>query len=587
MLLKIFLFIWKEYRVKTIVATILMTVVGLLNGISVVSIVPFINVIRTEDAPGAYTVVSVFEKFFASMGAALSPLNLLFFLFGLLCLKSVLTVWKNILLRAMRIDVEIDRKSNLYGLILNAQLSYLYHFKFGRIANVIINETRMIGMLINYIARFSTCIINMMVYVAVAYIISWQLTIVTAALSILIYLLISRVFVRVKKLGYEVANVNNYIQELINYSLSGYKIVKSFVAETIVSQRLAYYLARLKKANIKLVVIESLLGSIYEPLIVLVAIIMYLVYRFDLAVFLTFLVALFRMYQSFKDIQNTHLKMAQFVASLEMYDETVSGFQKHQYHQEKEGPLFTQLKETISFNNVIYSYKTSKHDFTLGPISVTIPRGKVIGFVGKSGSGKSTCVDLVEGFLVPDSGTVELDGKSLSDYDMASFRKKVGYVSQDIFMINDTIAKNIAFGDKTITQEQIENACKLADADEFIQLLPERYDTMLGEGGTRLSGGQKQRIALARALVRNPEILILDEATSALDNESERQVQKSIDALSGELTIIVIAHRFTTVQNADYIYMLEDGKIVEEGTFDTLLAQDGKFHQMYSIGQAR
>jgi ABC-type multidrug transport system fused ATPase/permease subunit len=168
---------------------------------------------------------------------------------------------------------------------------------------------------------------------------------------------------------------------------------------------------------------------------------------------------------------------------------------------------------------------------------------------------------------------------------MTSFRKRVSYVSQDLFLLNDTLFRNIAFGDQNITLAQVQEACRLAQAQEFIEALPLGYDTVLGEHGASLSGGQKQRIALARALTRKPDILILDEATSALDNESEKQVQAAIESLSGDITIIVIAHRLSTVRNADYLYLFENGRIIEEGSFDALLDRRGKFFDLHTIAQ--
>jgi ABC-type multidrug transport system fused ATPase/permease subunit len=309
----------------------------------------------------------------------------------------------------------------------------------------------------------------------------------------------------------------------------------------------------------------------------------YLFYKFELAAFLTFLIASYRMYGSFQEIQNTHYKMAGHVPSLEMYDETLSGFVSNQYPDITSGIEFQTLIQQITFNQVSFAYKISKSQFILGPVDLKIEKGKMVGLVGRSGSGKSTCVDLMVGLLRSDNGTIEIDGRTLFDYSLSSFRKKVAYVSQDIFLLNATIFKNIAFSDDSVTLERVKDACALAYATEFIEELPEKYQTLLGEHGTRLSGGQKQRIALARALVRKPEILILDEATSSLDNESEKQVQLAIDALSREMTIIVIAHRLSTVKNADYIYMFEDGKIIEEGTFGSLLEQRGKFFDLYTL----
>jgi subfamily B ATP-binding cassette protein MsbA len=214
-----------------------------------------------------------------------------------------------------------------------------------------------------------------------------------------------------------------------------------------------------------------------------------------------------------------------------------------------------------------------------------IPRAKMTALVGPSGSGKSTLIDLAAALLIPDSGRILVDGVDMRAHSLTAYRRRVGYVTQDIFLLNDTVLNNIVFWDETVSLEDARLACDMAFATEFIAGLPDGFGTVLGEHGARLSGGQKQRISLARALARKPEILILDEATSALDTESERRIQEAIENLSGSMTIIAIAHRLSTVKNADYLYVLEDGKIVEQGTYDDLLVRKGRLFTMHTVSE--
>ena len=388
------------------------------------------------------------------------------------------------------------------------------------------------------------------------------------------------IFLRAEKIGYRIGSLNGMLQGLVNNIVNGYKVIKSFVIERALEKEFGKILIEIRKLELRLVKTESLMKSVLEPLVLGLCLVVYLLFKFDIAVLLAFLVVLYRMYEAFQGIQNTHYKMARHSALLSLYDETLTGLCLHQYPEEDEGIEFKKLEKGIALNGVRFSYVGSEGGFNLGPLDIWIPKGSMVGLVGPSGSGKSTSVDLIEGLLTPDGGKIEIDGIPLDGYNIASFRKKIGYVPQDIFLLNDTVSKNIAFFENNISEQDIIRSCVQANATEMIEKLPEGFKTVLGEKGARLSGGQRQRIALARALVRSPEILILDEATSALDSESERRIQGAIDSLGGDVTRIVIAHRLSTVRNADYIYFIKEGKVVEEGSYDDLMAKNGYFFKM-------
>jgi len=235
----------------------------------------------------------------------------------------------------------------------------------------------------------------------------------------------------------------------------------------------------------------------------------------------------------------------------------------------------------IRFNEVVFGYK--KEEQILKGITLEIESGKTTAIVGQSGSGKSTMIDLLLRLYDVDSGTIEIDKKNIIQYDLPSLRKKIGFVSQDTFIFNASIEENITFGDSYST-EDIKEASELANAREFIEKMPLGYGTIVGDRGMRLSGGERQRIAIARAIIRKPEILILDEATSSLDTVSEKAVQDAISNVAKKCTTIIVAHRLSTILNADRIYVLKDGKITESGTHDELLRNTGDYWRMYNIG---
>ena len=230
---------------------------------------------------------------------------------------------------------------------------------------------------------------------------------------------------------------------------------------------------------------------------------------------------------------------------------------------------------------VCFSYDSDRPVLT--DINIEIKKGSMVAFVGRSGSGKSTLIDIIMGFNEPQRGTISIDGVPLHNFDINSYRKCIGYVPQESVLFNMSIRDNLLWAKEDATVDEIREACLIANAAEFIEQFPGGYDTLAGDRGVRLSGGQIQRIALARAVLRNPDILILDEATSSLDNESERLIQQSIEAIAKKMTVIVIAHRLSTIARADHIYVLQDGRIMEEGTYSHLIEKDGSFSQMHLL----
>ncbi len=271
----------------------------------------------------------------------------------------------------------------------------------------------------------------------------------------------------------------------------------------------------------------------------------------------------------------------------EVYQRGMAGFQRFEEIMDTEPSIkdpaqpisLGQVKGDIDFHDVSFGY--DKERTILHHLSFHIPAGKTVAFVGETGAGKSTLVSLLLRFYEVGDGAITLDGKNLNALAQQDLREHVGLVPQDVFLFGDTIAENIAYGREDASPEEIREAARLAAADEFIDELPHGYDTKVGERGVKLSGGQKQRIAIARVFLKNPPVVIFDEATSALDTQTEKKVQKTLDDLAKNRTTILIAHRLSTVRNADCIYVLDQGHVIEEGSHEELMARRGKYFALY------
>lgn len=295
-----------------------------------------------------------------------------------------------------------------------------------------------------------------------------------------------------------------------------------------------------------------------------------------------FAMATVRLMPSVQQLASMYTKLRYNIVSLEpIYNdlkELAAYNARFKADREKKGQL--QLTHSIQIDNISYRYPDSEIQALRG-ISLNVPKGKAIAFVGASGAGKTTIVDLILGLLEPDKGEIRIDGANIQQ-NLSAWQKNIGYIPQSIYLADETLRSNIAFGipSAEIDDQKVLKAVKLAQLETLIERLPEGLETIIGENGTRLSGGQRQRVGIARALYHEPEVLVMDEATSALDNITEKQITQAIESLKGERTLIMIAHRLTTVKNCDMLYFMEEGKIVEQGTYEDLVHSNIRFREM-------
>jgi ABC-type multidrug transport system fused ATPase/permease subunit len=553
---------------------------GLFESVSITLIIPLLEGVGSNSANHS-DIHQFFQEFFGFLGFQPSTPNVLLLMVFLLLFKSLSGIAKAYVLKGIQTQYEVESKNKAMSGLLNTRLTYLNRQKQGDLLNVTNQETRLMSSLIVYLSTFITAIVHSLFYIAILLLVSIQFTILTVVVGGGIYVLLYRVYHHARNLGYQVANLRSRIQETFQLTLAGYRVVKAYNLEGTLTKKMDKLLMLIRAGEIRLALMEAAQMGVYEPLIMLIGWAAVVWWGIQVSLFLVFMVAAYKLFNYLKLAQNAHYKISVFEGSMDKYLEMMDGLKKNKYPEISNPCSFDKLNKGIVLRNLEFFYGGPKDEFRLGPIDMDIKAGQTIGLVGRSGSGKSTICDLLLGLIEPNGGSIYVDGVDLTTLDIVQLRDSVAYVNQLPFIFHDTVYNNIALFDSDRSYKDIEESCRQAGIHDVISKLPKGYETILGEGGAGLSGGQNQRLEISRALLNKPDILILDEATSALDYEMESHVQDSINQLRGQMTIIIIAHRLSTVKGCDVIHMLDHGKLVESGPFDELLNRGGAFADLY------
>ena len=413
----------------------------------------------------------------------------------------------------------------------------------------------------------------------------WQITLVFIVIAPILGVVVSKISKRLRLLSSRIQSSMGDITHVCSEMINNFRVMRVFGGENYEKQRFERESHNNYKQNMRLTITSALATPVTQMVIAFaLAVIVFLALSYMQAetagAFIAYLTAAFLIPKSVRQLTEVMNKIQKGIAASE------SIFAQLDETTEKNTGILSGVKIVgeLQFSNVGFSYPIAGKP-ALSSISCRISAGKTVALVGRSGSGKTTLVGLLPRFYDASTGNILLDGKDLSDYDITFLRQQISLVNQNITLFNDTLFNNIAYGDmKDMSEEDVINAAKQANAWEFIEKMPEGLQTLVGENGTRLSGGQRQRIAIARALLKDSPILILDEATSALDTESERYIQQALETASQGRTTIVIAHRLSTIENADRILVMDQGRIVEEGTHQELIKENSHYAKLHQQG---
>ncbi|RJQ34483.1 ABC transporter ATP-binding protein [Candidatus Parcubacteria bacterium] len=580
--MQLFKTLMSQYRYHMALLIVLGFLSGVLEGLGITAIIPLFSYLLGQDVPVGNKIVSTIVGLFDYLPIAYSPVSLLLFVIVLFIVRALVMVAFFYLRSRVSSSYMVRTMNDLWNKVLHAKWGFLLHQRLGTIDVTISRDVRNGQSLLENISQAVLVFTNLIIYISLAVYISPAITLATAVAGTLMLFVLRPIRKRIKKNSRALSGMEKDMSHFLNEHTLGLKAVKSAAVESAVYRAGLTWFDAFKQLLIKSVFFGAVSSAFTQPVALIFMTIVFLFFYGKGTLELgTFIALIYLIQKIFAYVESGQVALHSIQDRLP-YAEHAAEF-AHTLATEAEpddGARRFGFQRAIEFSHVGFSYTGEKK--VLDDASFSIVKGSLTGLIGPSGSGKTSIADLLLRLFEPTSGIISIDGEDIRSFDISDWRRSIGYVSQDMFLLNDTVAANIRFYNSEMSDENVREAARFANCTEFIEKLPQKFETVIGERGIMLSLGQRQRIILARVLARKPEILILDEATSALDNESERLVQEAIEGLKQNITIFIIAHRLSTVRGVDMLLVLQNGRLEERGTPQELLANpDSYFSRMY------
>lgn len=574
-----------QYRWPLIILTVLSFASGFFESVGINAVIPLFSFLNKEGVASTDFISRAIEKSFSYVHLNYTLTSLLLFIIALFLVKAVTLFFATYLATRITVAYETKTRNELFSATLEANWPYLLEQRIGYLDQMLTNDISQSSKLLSYISTSIIIVGNLVAYGFLVVNISWVVGLLTFFLGGVVLLALKPLFDKNTAVSESMSRLYKELAHFVNQNVLGMKFVKSSSVEGKVMERSTAYFEKMRHLNLRITVLRNATTVLLQPVgLIFVIIIFAFFYKMTVFNLASFAVIVYAINKIFAFIQQAQSNIHTITGQVPYLMAVINYKNETRRHKEVDGgaePFC--FKDRLEFREVTFSYKEREQP-VLQKITFSLGKGEMIGLIGPSGAGKTTVVDLVLRLFVPQSGKITLDGKDAVSLSLPEWRRNIGYVSQEIFLLNDTVENNIRFYTDTVTEEDMYEAARMANIYDFIDTLPDKWKTLVGERGVLLSGGQRQRIILARVLARRPQILVLDEATSALDNESEILIQKAIEKLKGKVTVLAIAHRLSTVKASDKLIVLDGGKIVEEGSPEALLRdKDSYFFKVYNL----
>lgn len=555
---------------------------SIFEGLSLGLVIPMLEAIG--GGPGQSGFAQLTGRLLESVGLRQTFLTLMLVFVVLSLFKHAFTAFADYQARVLSSSVKYSMRRRVFENLMLVPLAYYYHRSVGSLVSGAYTSTDEAAALAENGVRLVTALLLTGVYLALQFAISPWLTILAVGCVGASYYFIVPRFTLSYSQGEEAKSLIDRSVAFLQNRLSGIKTIKAFGNEHVHEQEYDALIGGLRKVAVSIQknkIVANLFGEPFTTIVVVgLLIVAVQVLRLGVTELVAFFYAYSMLVPRIKAINAEYLTIAEKLPHFEQVHELSR--QDDKVYLPRGSVAISHIDDDIEFRDVVFRYPQTEAVVLKG-VTFRITRQHTTAIVGASGAGKTTVIDLLLRLHDPTGGAVVVNSRPLFDYRIEDWHRLVGVVEQDAYLFHDSVGNNIRYGKLDATDEEVRRAARLAHADLFIEALPHRYDTVIGERGITLSGGQRQRLALARALVRDPQLLILDEATSALDSESERLIQDALAGLRKNRTVVIIAHRLSTILNADRIVILEHGTAVEQGTHEQLLTRRGLYHRYYSL----
>ena len=583
------------YRLRLLAGVVMMVGVGFFEGVAALLIGPIFDRVLDAQAPDS-TVALVtipylqktlyLDQFLPDWIHNVWTVVAIFVVGVILC-KAVCEYLANYWINYVGFSVIMDLRNQLYERILRQSISFFHRHSTGKLMSAVVNDIEKIQLAVSAVlADFLRQSFTLVALMFVVLVLDWRLALISIALLPLVMIPSAKIGKRIR--GSSRSSQANLaeLSQLLQEAISGNRIVKAFRMERWELARFRAAARKLLQVNLRFVRAQAVTSPLME-ILGAVTIVFLLLYARDrilhqaltTGMFVTFIYALLKMYEPVKRLSGIHNSFQQAVGASAKVFEILE--LQEEVAEKPDAKVLPPFSRSIAFENVWFGYDAGEP--FLQNVSLEVKAGEVVALVGASGAGKSTLVNLILRFFDVSRGHVLIDGHDVRDVTLDSLRSQISMVTQEMILFNDTVRNNICYGRPNVAKEELESVAQAALASEFIQRMPQGYDTVIGDRGERMSGGQRQRLAIARALLKNSPILILDEATSELDTESEQLVQKALSNLMTGRTVIVIAHRLSTVRRADKIVVIDQGRIRELGTHQDLIRKGGIYQRLHEL----